>query len=187
MARGRGEQFEIFDDLGQLCGLAPRDEVHRLGFWHRSADVWLFRADGAMLVQRRAADKDLFPGRWDYSVGEHLLPGESFPAGAARGLAEELGIRGAVLTAVGGLRRVISDYPELGILDRELSRSFRACCEAELRPASAEVEAIQWVFPEALRSWMQREPQAFTPWFLAAVDAVGAPLGLPVGGRKDQS
>lgn len=173
------EYFEIFDDRGHLCGRMARDEVHRSGWWHRSADVWLFRSDGALLLQQRARDKDLYPGRWDYSVGEHLLPGESFPMGAKRGLYEELGVCDVVLAAVGGLRRVVTEDARLGIRDRELARSFRVRCDEDLRPAASEVQQVQWVRPGSLHDWMRREPQAFTPWFIAAVAETGILDGLP--------
>lgn len=169
------ELFEIFDDHGFLCGTMPRNLVHRSGCWHRSADVWLFRDDGAVLLQRRGSDKDLFAGCWDYSVGEHLRPGESFLAGAIRGLEEELGLTGVSLAPVGGLRRVVSEVPESGIHDRELSRTFRACIDETVDPDGLEVDRVMWLQPEELRRWMLQEPAAFTPWFITAVKQLGLP------------
>lgn len=162
------EWFDIFDDDGQRCGQAPREEVHRRGLWHRSADVWVYRRDGRVLLQRRSQYKDLFAGCWDYSVGEHLRPGESFLDGARRGLHEELGILAAELTAVGGLRRVCNHDPERGVHDRELSRSFRVVYDGALHPDPAEVAEVRWMTPYEVSHWMLREPSAFTPWFIQA-------------------
>lgn len=177
-----GEFFEVFDDHGQPRGLARRDEVHRRGLWHRSADVWVYRRDGSLLLQRRARHKDLFPGRWDYSVGEHLRPSESYPAGARRGLREELGIVAMDLEAMGGLRRVCNDHPELGIHDRELSRSFRVVHDGELKLDPTEVAEVRWMAPKAVAQWMLQEPSAFTPWFLKAARELG--LMPPAGGTS---
>ncbi|TVS12902.1 MAG: NUDIX domain-containing protein [Gammaproteobacteria bacterium] len=171
----RSELFEVFDDHGHVCGSMPRDEVHRSGCWHRSADVWLFRDDGALLLQQRASDKDLFAGCWDYSVGEHLRPGESFLAGALRGLEEELGLASIVLEPVGGLRRVVSEVPECDIRDRELARTFRGRIDEPVHPDGVEVDRVMWLQPEQLRQWMLQEPAAFTPWFMAAVKQLGLP------------
>lgn len=169
------ERFEIFDDAGRLLGLAPREEVHRRGLWHRSADVWVFDADGRLLLQRRSGNKDLFPGCWDYSVGEHLRPEESYRAGAQRGLREELGIVGGELTTRGGLRRVCTRVPERQVDDRELARSFVLLRYAgSVCPDSAEVAELRWMQPSALARWMALEAAAFTPWLIQA----GRELGL---------
>ena len=90
------ELFEAFDDDGASLGLVPRETVHQLGLWHRSVHIILHNYAGEMLLQRRSLDKDLYGGLWDYAVGEHLKPGESFDAGAARGLQEELGVEADV-------------------------------------------------------------------------------------------
>lgn len=39
---------------------------------------WVFRPDGALLVQRRSPVKKMGPGQLDLSVAEHLQPGESY-------------------------------------------------------------------------------------------------------------
>jgi len=162
------EWFEIFDDRGYPCGLVPRHEVHRQGLWHRSADVWVFGRDGRLLLQRRAENKDLFSGCWDYSVGEHLRAKESYLAGARRGLREELGIFDCELEIVGGLRRVCTHCPDRRIDDRELAQSFFVIHDGPVHPDQAEVAEVRWMAPAAVARWMALEPTAFTPWFRQA-------------------
>ncbi len=162
------EYFEVFDNHGHLCGLLPRQDVHRRGLWHRSADVWVYRPDGSLLLQCRSRNKDLFPGCWDYSMGEHLLPSESYLAGARRGLREELGIVARDVEFIGDLRHVCNHCPERDIHDRELSRSFRAVHDGKLYPDPGEVAEVRWMCPDQVVAWMLREPSAFTPWFIQA-------------------
>lgn len=159
------ESFEVFDDTGASLGLVPRSEVHRRGFWHRSAHVFLFDSNGAMLVQRRAATKDLYAGRWDYSVGEHLLPGESFEAGALRGLAEELGVRGVGLTPLGPRRRFRLET-EGGVIDAEEQQAFRGVCNGPFAIDPVEVAEVRLVAPVELARWIARDEGAFTAWFV---------------------
>ena len=45
---------------------------------------------GRIFMQRRSADRDLFPGAWDI-VGGHLEPGESIPVALRREISEETG------------------------------------------------------------------------------------------------
>ena len=114
------EHFDLYDAEGRPLGRTkPRDDVHRDGDWHRSAHVWIFTSDGRLLFQRRAPDKDTWPGRLDASIGGHYRAGEDPTAGIVREAREELGIEVAPadLTLL-GLRRVESLEP--GIIDREI-------------------------------------------------------------------
>lgn len=160
------EHFEAFDDRNRPLGLLPRQQVHARGLWHRSAHVFLFTPGGELYVQRRAVDKDLFPDRWDLSVGEHLKPGESYLQGALRGLAEELGVTGAVLEALGSMHRSECRVPELGVVDRELQQAFRGTHPGPITPDPEEVAEVRAISLKELACWVTGTPDAFTPWFL---------------------
>lgn len=160
------EYFQTFDDEGRPLGLVPRDEVHARGLWHKSAHVFLFTGSGELYVQQRAADKDLYAGAWDFSVGEHLKPGETHEAAALRGLAEELSVTGVRLTPLGGVRPNTCRIDELGVIDRELQQSFRGCYDGPVAADPAEVAAVTTVALADLAQWIGRSPDVFTPWFL---------------------
>jgi len=159
------EEFEIFDTDGALIGRLPRSRVHAEGQWHKSAHVFLFNSVGRLWVQRRAADKDICGGLWDYSVGEHLRPGESYLQAAHRGLEEELGLRDVALLRFGAIQRARNELPELGILDCELQQAFKGVHDGPLLPDSVEVAEVRVVSPAALEDWIATEPDQFTPWF----------------------
>jgi isopentenyldiphosphate isomerase len=167
------EPFEIYDDAGRRIGIAERARVHREGLWHRAAHVWLFTGDGRLWIQRRAADKDVCPGCWDFSVGEHLRPGESFHEAAQRGLREELGVGGIALAPLGGTRRAQHEDAQRGIRDWEETQAFRAVWDGSVTADPAEVAAVLPIGLAELRAWVGREPAAFTPWFLAESHALG--------------
>ena len=161
-----GELFEVLDREGRYLGIMPRAQVHRTGQWHRSVHVFLFDAEGRLWIQRRAATKDLFPNRWDLSVGEHLRAGESFARGALRGLAEELGLPAVLLEPLGGTRTYCFDGTERGIHDHELQQTFRATWSGTPEADGVEVAALACVDAATLAEWIARAPQEFTPWFL---------------------
>ena len=82
---GTTEYFDLYDADGRPLGRAKaRDDVHRDGDWHRSSHVWIFTSDGRLLFQRRAPDKDTWPGRLDASIGGHYRSGEAGPSGVVR-------------------------------------------------------------------------------------------------------
>lgn len=159
------EQFETFDEGGRPIGLVPRSRVHKEGFWHRAANVFLFRPDGSLLVQRRQSDKDVWPGAWDLSVGEHLKPGESYEGAALRGLLEELGIEGVSVQAVGEVTASRVEVPEAGIRDFELQQSFRIVFAGPVSPDPTEVAEVRTFALSELATAFAERPLEFTPWF----------------------
>ena len=160
------EQFEIFTEDGTSIGTAPRSRVHAQGLWHKSAQIFLFDGAGRLYLQRRVDDKDVCPGLWDQSAAEHLKPGESWEAGALRGLLEELGIRGIRLTPLGEPYAGRLDQNELGVHDHELQQAFTGTWDGPVRHDPEEVAEVRLVPLDELTDWIRQRPEDFTPWFL---------------------
>lgn len=175
------ELFAVFDRNGQQLGLRPRHEVHREGLWHKSAQVLVFDVQGRLLMQQRAADKDLYANLWDYSVGEHLQPGESFREAAVRGLREELGVTEVDhFHPLGGQRWV--EIETRHHADREIQQAFRCEYQGVLRPDPVEVAQVKYMALPDLAAWLAAAPDAFTPWFVADIEAFGLFAELNRGG-----
>lgn len=95
-----GKELELFDILtedGKPTGLVrERTLVHRYGDPHATAHVWVVRrnekGEAELLLQKRSADKDSFPGCYDISAAGHVQAGDSCLNTAVRELQEELGI-----------------------------------------------------------------------------------------------
>ena len=158
------ELFETFDEHGRLKGEVPRQTVHKLGLWHKSAQVFVFNPQGELLLAQRAADKDLYANLWDYSVGEHLMPGETHLEAAYRGLVEELGIRQIQLEPLGAQRWVVQQGDNFW--DREIQQAYQGIYHGELAPDPAEVQAIEYVALDDLHRRVEQRPGQFTPWLL---------------------
>lgn len=87
------ELIDIVDEAGNITGeICLKSKAHRLGFWHLCVDIWLYTDKGDILIQKRAADKDVFPNLWDVSVAGHVGAGELPLNAAQRELQEELGL-----------------------------------------------------------------------------------------------
>jgi len=90
------EIISIVDAADRVLGAAPRARLRRHqsppGLIYRVNYILLFNRDGRILVQRRAALKDLYPGRLDLAAGGVVCDGEGYEESAARELAEELGV-----------------------------------------------------------------------------------------------
>ncbi|BBG02143.1 MULTISPECIES: NUDIX hydrolase [Pseudonocardia] len=92
------ERLTLFDAEGRPTGAAERGEVYARSLWHASTAVALRSTDGERIyVHRRTDTKMIMAGRWGCWAGGVLGEGEAPDAGAARELAEELGITGVAL------------------------------------------------------------------------------------------
>ena len=87
------EIIEIWDASGKPTGTtALKSEAHKNGWFHPTIHLWLYTHAGQVLLQKRAENKDTFPGLWDVSVAGHILDGETPLAGALRETKEEIGL-----------------------------------------------------------------------------------------------
>ena len=173
LAHPSDELFEIFTETGALLGVAPRAQVHRLGHWHRSANVLLFTSDGRLRLQKRAATKDLWPSAWDVSCGEHLKPGERYLDAAVRGLQEELGITRVALEPLGGVTGEAFESTALGYCDRELQQTFTGVYDGAVVPDPIEVAEVRLVDRATLIAELAAEAAAFTPWLPPRLKKIG--------------
>jgi len=87
------ELIDIYDEHNEPTGVQEMKSIaHRDGLWHRTVHVWLYNEKDEILLQLRAKDKELYPGKWDISVAGHIGAGEDVVTSAIREAKEELGI-----------------------------------------------------------------------------------------------
>ena len=92
------ERVTIVDRQNRETGVVTRSEMRRLHLIHRAAYILLFNDKDGLLLQKRTATKDIYPGRYDIAAGGVVLAGETYELSAERELREELGIEGVPLT-----------------------------------------------------------------------------------------
>ncbi|MFK7915387.1 MAG: NUDIX domain-containing protein [Pseudomonadales bacterium] len=164
------EPFEIFSASGQALGTAPRGQVHREGQWHRSTHVFLYDPDGRLLLQQRSSSKDLYANAWDYSVGEHLQPGEEYLAAALRGLQEELAVTLTTLAPLGAPTASEFIAQDGRAIDREFQQAYRGVLQGsstqQIRFDPTEVAAVRWLSKTELRRFTNEQRTSCTPWLL---------------------
>lgn len=156
------EQFDVVDATDRVIAVAARSVVHAQGLRHRAVSVLVTDRRGHLLIQRRAASKDEYPGRWSPSASGHVTAGETYDETAPRELLEEVGIA----TELSRVHRFDAS--------RETAMEFTAVyvgrSDAPAHPDTAEVSEVRRIAPHALEEWMQREPDAFTPPFRLVFD-----------------
>jgi isopentenyldiphosphate isomerase len=85
-----GKLLPVVNRRDQELGLEFRKDIHRLGLMHRTVHILVFDKRGYLYLQKRSADKDIYPGLWTSSAGGHVEAGESYLRAAYRELYEEL-------------------------------------------------------------------------------------------------
>jgi len=158
------EQFEVIDKEGKVIGLKPRSEVHAKGLRHKGIYLMVFDEKDKVFVQQRAANKDIEPLKWDFSMAGHLSPGEDFEKACLREAREELGIKVRNPKLVDEINWKY-EYSN-GLKDNELNHFFSAKFEGEIKFQDGEVKQGKWLSLRELLQEMKEKPEKFTPWFL---------------------
>jgi len=85
------EMIDIFDADMNKIGEMEKFEAHEKHQWHKNAHIWV--TDGKnVLVQLRAANKVVFPSKWDISAAGHFGINDTPLECAKREWSEELGL-----------------------------------------------------------------------------------------------
>ncbi|NOX88992.1 MAG: NUDIX domain-containing protein [Calditrichaeota bacterium] len=92
-AAGDEEEFDVVDEEGKILGVASRSAVHgNPNLIHPTVHLHVLNKKGQLYLQKRSANKDLYPGKWDTAVGGHVQKGELIEEALKREAMEELGI-----------------------------------------------------------------------------------------------
>ena len=158
------EPLPTYTAAGEWAGLVQRATVHKNGLWHKAVNVFVFRSDGRLILQRRSGTKDVCPNLLDLSTAEHLQLGESYLAAALRGLNEELGIATIDLAPIGEVVDAELKIPELDVHDCEWQQCFVGMSDAALKINPKEVAKTSLWDPTELGEAIAAEPELFTPW-----------------------
>lgn len=148
------ELFDVLNANGEFTEQTKRrGDIHRDGDWHASVHIWIARRRlGGMefLLQKRADDKDSFPGCWDAASTGHIDAGEDPITSAIRELREEVGVKARPSELVLLCRRKVSEdnvFHGKRFINNELKWVFLfkgALPETALNFEKAEVSAVEW-------------------------------------------
>ena len=159
------ELLQIVDREGNPVGTAPRSECHgNPQLIQAVVHLHMFDRAGRLYLQKRAATKDRYPGRWDSSVGGHVAPGETPDQAIRREAREELGIDLSDSTEAAGLNR-LEPYIYNDEIETEYVVPYRLTYSGTPRPNPEEVEDGAFWELEEVRHRLRERPDQFTPHF----------------------
>ena len=123
------EVLDLYSATGMPLGRSKaRALVHRDGDWHRTFHCWIIYHNSSgqetILLQKRAAEVELWPDKLDISAAGHYRSGETIEEGGLREIREELGIEGSVEELIPAGIRVNVDEWLPGICNHELQEVY---------------------------------------------------------------
>lgn len=167
----------LVDEAGNALGTADKSRVHTAKTpLHLAFSCHVYRADGQVLVTRRALGKRTWPGVWTNSFCGHPAPGETPADAVVRRSMAELGI------SVTDVAPVLPDFryratDASGIVENEICPVFTALTTDEVNPNPAEVAEWFWIDPVDLRVAVAAAPFAFSPWLGWQLEQWRVPIG----------
>jgi isopentenyl-diphosphate delta-isomerase type 1 len=151
------EILEVVDEDNRVTGRTTRSRIHREQLRHRAVHIFLFSSRGELFLQKRAAQKDEFPGYYDSSAAGHVDPQESYADAAAREIEEELGITAAL--------EKIAEFPACRENGWEFTVFYAAVSDDPVRINCAEIAEGGFYPVSAIADWIVRDGEVFTPAF----------------------
>ena len=152
----------LVDDQDQEIGYLSKTACHEgAGLLHRAFSVFLFNADGELLLQQRSEAKPLWPLHWSNSCCSHPRRGESVEAAARRRVQEELGVDCDPVYLYKFIYQASfgdagSEYEYCWVLAAHLS--------GEVEADPDEIADWRYVQPDELTAEIATKGEAFTPW-----------------------
>lgn len=128
------EMFPVTEPTGLVTGMASRKYCHSgAKVLHPVVHLHIIDRYGRLYLQKRSADKDIQPGKWDTAVGGHVDYGEQLLEALFRETSEELGLREFNPIYLGS-------YVFESEIEKELVNVFAAVGTFSLSPDKDEVE-----------------------------------------------
>lgn len=157
-----GEELILVDAEDQELGYLNKAKCHDgEGVLHRAFSLFVFNADGELLLQQRSESKRLWPLYWSNTCCSHPRRGERMEEAAKRRLRQEVGIE-AVFDYLYKFRYQAQFDPNGA--EHEMCWVYLGGSDEVPRPNRQEIEDWCWITPTRLDAELANHPERYTPW-----------------------
>ncbi|TAJ47774.1 MAG: isopentenyl-diphosphate Delta-isomerase [Chitinophagaceae bacterium] len=163
------EQVILVDEHDVLTGTMEKMAAHEKAVLHRAFSVFIFNAQGDMLLQQRAKDKYHSGGLWTNSCCSHPRPGEETLAAATRRLREELGFETTLEKIFDFVYKADFDN---GLTEYEFDHVYVGYHDGGINPDTKEVSDYVYMSMQQIEDALQTKPAEYTAWFHIAFPKV---------------
>jgi len=163
------EQVILVDENDTQIGIGDKIEIHRQGQLHRAFSIFIFNAEGDLLLQKRAMSKYHSGGLWTNTCCGHPRPGESVVGAARRRLREEMGIDCECKEVFSFLYQFKF---ENNIFEHEYDHVLLGTFSGEPHPNPEEACDCKWIDIGTLKRDILAAPDLYTYWMKISIDEV---------------
>lgn len=152
----------LVDEDDREIGTQTKELCHAgEGILHRAFSIFVFNGRGELLLQKRSAQKPLWPNYWSNTCCSHPRAGETMSQAVDRRLAEELGIRCPLRFLY--KFKYHAAYESVGS-EREYCWVYVGRHDGEPNVNVNEIADWRYIAPDDLDAALADSPQQFTPW-----------------------
>ena len=157
------EPLILVDAEDREVGFLPKADAHQgSGILHRAFSLFVFDAQGRVLLQQRAGGKRLWPKFWSNTCCSHPRRGEDMEQAIHRRLGEELGLDCELEFLF--KFQYQAQFDAAGA-EHELCWVYAGRSDALARVNANEIAAVRYIEADALDAEIAARPTTFTPWF----------------------
>jgi isopentenyl-diphosphate delta-isomerase len=156
------EELILVDDQDREVGTKSKEDCHLgQGVLHRAFSIFIFNHRDELLLQKRSAQKPLWPSYWSNTCCSHPRNGESMERAVRRRLVEELGIESPLEYLF--KFKYHAQYGAIGS-EREFCWVYYGRFDGNPDVNVNEIEAWRFVDLPCLDAELADSPESFTPW-----------------------
>lgn len=163
------QELILVDEFDKAVGSMEKMEAHVAGVLHRAYSVFIFNAEGKMLLQQRALSKYHSGGLWTNACCSHPYLGQVIKEAAAQRLFEEMGFTCHIEKAFEFTYKAEFDN---GLTEHEYDHVFIGTYDGPISPNKDEVENYTFASVDEISEGIILKPQIYTEWFKIAFPLV---------------
>lgn len=159
----------LVNEHDQEVGRCEKMLAHKEGLLHRAFSIFLFNAEGEMLLHRRALAKYHSGGLWTNACCSHPMPGIPIEYTLQEKLQQEMGLQCPIEFVFSFLYKAALDND---LTEHELDHVFVGEFNGLPNPNPEEVEDWRFFSISEISDLMISKPEMFTEWFKIAFPKV---------------
>lgn len=164
------EMIDVLNEKGEKTGeVVSREDVHKLGLWHKCVHIWIVNDKKEILLQKRSEQKATHPNMWTTATSGHLSAGDSSIQGAIRELSEEIGLEvneDELQYLFTVKESEVNNNPEKHIIENEITDVYliqKNIDITELKLQEEEVSDVKWFSYESFQKMVMENDKTLVP------------------------
>ena len=157
------EALILVDEHDREIGSRAKSDCHSgKGILHRAFSIFVFNGDDELLLQKRSAEKLLWPNYWSNTCCSHPRRGEAMEQAVSRRLSQELGFECPLEFLY--KFKYQAQYGVVGA-EHEYCWVYYGRYDGPLDVNVSEIADWRFIGVTDLERELDKAPETFTPWF----------------------